>query len=110
MSFGAQMPTAGGSTPPPKKQVPLDSYQQQLEGIRDAMRAKQDVAARVSTGIAQVKLLIQNQPVKWQERFQALLMPPLEGTGNVDIKKKSGEISQKWCSEVYVPFKKNLAQ
>jgi len=110
VSFGAPMPSAGGSTPPTKKQVPLDSYQQQLEGIRDAMRAKQDVAARVATGIAQVKLLIQNQPVKWQERFHALLMPPLEGTGNVDVKKKSGEISQKWCSEVYVPFKKNLAQ
>src|SRR5262249_45689593 len=75
--------------------------------IRDA---KQDVAARVATGAAQVKLLIQNQPVKWQERFQALLMPPLGGTGNLDVKKKSGEINQKWGSEGYVPFKKKLSQ
>jgi type VI secretion system protein ImpL len=55
-----------------------------------------------------VRSLIENQEPTWRQRFVALLLPPLEKTKQVDVAKKSGEMSQKWCSEVYGRFKKNL--
>ncbi len=108
VSFGAAPAALGGSAPK-KKELPLDSYQEQLQAVRDALRAHQDVAARIQTATTHVQTLIDGQEVTWRQRFKALLLPPLTGTKQLDVKKKSGEVSQKWCSEVYEFFKKNLS-
>ena len=109
VSFGAAPATSGGSATAKKKELPLDSYQEQLQAVRDALRAHQDVAARIQTATTHVQSLIDEQDAIWRQRFKVLLLPPLTGAKRVDVQKKSGEVSQKWCSEVYQFFKKNLS-
>jgi len=86
----------------PKKQTLLDQYQAQL----DALKKAQGNPAQVALSEEVVKGLIKGSD--WQPTLAAMLLPPFTTAQNVGRGKIKETINQKWCTEVYTPFKKNL--
>jgi len=113
--FGAPPPGADANAAP--QPVALDSYQEQLQFLRDAMRADMEsggdhtaLVARVQTARGRVRAIIDAQEVGWRPRLEALLWPPIEGASAASSSQMAAAVSEKWCSSVYSTFRQNLAK
>jgi type VI secretion system protein ImpL len=116
LKFGAAPPRATGPDAPPPESIPLDRYQEQLEFLRDAMRAAQEnpdatapLMARVQTARVQIRSLIEGQEVGWRPRIEALVWPPIESVADTSTRDVAGKMSDQWCSEVANTFMHSLA-
>ena len=117
--FGASPPPpepAEGQQPPPPPALPIGSYEEQLDSVRDALQAHLDTprgteealetalqAARTTT-----RSLIESQEVGWRPRLLALLWPPIEGTTNSHAIEQATGAGRSWCTEVYTPYARNI--
>jgi type VI secretion system protein ImpL len=97
--------------------LPLDVYREQLEFIRDALRADMEnpddhapLMTKLQTARIRVKSLIQSQDVGWRPRLEAILWPPLEGASKSSASEAASLAAQRWCSAVVTPFENNLAK
>ncbi|MFN0062487.1 MAG: type VI secretion system membrane subunit TssM [Myxococcaceae bacterium] len=113
--FGApvQKSDAAGSGDGP----PLDTYQEQLEFLRDALRADMEnpedhdpLMARLQTARVRVKSLIEMQETGWRPRLEALLWPPLDALSRSSTRELAAGASAKWCSAVVASFDQSLAK
>jgi type VI secretion system protein ImpL len=86
-----------------KKGTKLDIYQEQL----DALKKGQSAPPQIAIALELVNGLIKDQE-GWRPTLEALLLPPFKTAKKVGDSKKAEDISQKWCTEVYNVFKKNL--
>lgn len=114
--FGIPAEIPDGPDAPPPAATALDRYHEQLEGLRDALRAslenpeaKGPLQARLETARVQVASLINAQP-SWRPRLEALLMPPLEGATKSAVRARVAQVNDDWCSSVVSTFEQSLAK
>ena len=106
---------AGSGAPPAARNQPLDVYQEQLAFIRDALQTAIEssdpgpLVARVQGARTRVRSLIDTQEIGWRPRLESLLWPPLEAASRSSAREAAAGASQKWCSAVALPFKRNMA-
>jgi type VI secretion system protein ImpL len=113
--YAPEPPPAAGGGAPPKVTLPIDLYQEQLAGVREALQMTQEggestsLAATVSRARLQVEGLINRREVGWRPRLKTLLLPPIGSADsfkwNEDVRRTSG----KWCSAVALWYRDNLA-
>jgi type VI protein secretion system component VasK len=92
-----------------KKKPPLDFYQEQLQKVSEALKNKQDKKgsiAAIDVAVGQVKPYIAQQEAVWQPRLEQVLLPPFKIARSMIIGGGGADASRKWCSEVYLQFKK----
>jgi type VI secretion system protein ImpL len=107
-------PDAG--PPPVAGALAIDSYQEQLTAVRDALQAAVDDSAELDVLAKKLKLATQvvkgqisEQQEPWRSRFDRLLRPPFDAVrGVVDGDRKAG-LDRSWCSAVYQPFAEQVA-
>ncbi|NRD51787.1 type VI secretion system membrane subunit TssM [Corallococcus exiguus] len=116
LKFGAAAARSKDPEAPPPESIPLDLYQEQLQFLRDALRAAQEnpdeagpLMTRVQTARVRVRSLIEAQEVGWRPRVDALLWPPIEAISENSTKDVAGKMSEQWCSEVTNTFNLSLA-
>jgi type VI secretion system protein ImpL len=109
VSFGAtsgQKPAEGGA----KEAVPLDSYQEQLVLVRDALRSDTPDAAlgpRFLAARTRVEGLVNGQGPGWSRPvLTQLLVPPVEQAYRLVETTTKTEALAKFCSAVAEPFKR----
>ncbi|HEY8428494.1 MAG TPA: type VI secretion system membrane subunit TssM, partial [Sandaracinaceae bacterium] len=120
VTFGAAPPQpapAEGQPPPPPPALPLDTYEEQLHTVRDALHTHLDTPegtaealdTALQTARTTTRALIDNAEVGWRPRLLSLLWPPIEGsTANVARAQAAGA-ARSWCVEVYTPYSRNIA-
>jgi len=106
-------PVAGG--PPPKRNLPLDAYQEQLVFIRDALQTAVEgseaagaLVGRVSAARTLVRALIDTHDVGWRPTLNRLLWPPIEAASARSAREAAAGASQQWCATVALPWRRNL--
>jgi type VI secretion system protein ImpL len=114
VEFGyAGDPAAGGGAA--QKNLPLDVYQEQIGFVRDALQTAVEgsdtgpLVGRVTTARTRVRSLLDTQPVGWRPTLERLLWPPIEWASASTAREAAAGASQKWCSMVALPWKRNLA-
>jgi type VI secretion system protein ImpL len=101
----------GGAT---KRNLPLDAYQEQLVFIRDALQTATEgsdagpLVAKVTGARTLVRALIDTQDVGWRPTLDRLLWPPIVAASARSAREKAAGASQGWCSNVALPWKRNL--
>ncbi len=97
--------------------LPLDVYQEQLEFLRDALRADLEspddhgpLLTKLQSARIRVKSLIDAQDVGWRPRIEALLWPALEGSTRSSANEAAATATQRFCSSVVAPFDQSLAK
>ncbi|MBC8073338.1 MAG: hypothetical protein IAG13_33770, partial [Deltaproteobacteria bacterium] len=112
---GVKVPVADGAPPPPSAPVPLDTYQEELKNVRDALRVKLDeISAEhdaaflktLDTAISTTQgLILEADTGGWVAGVLGkTLMPPL-----IALRRRSGDdvlagLNSKYCAEVYTPM------
>lgn len=113
----AETPTVGGGGPPPPPQsVPLDTYQEELVFVRDALQARMDdpeqqekLEQRVKSARAKVKQLVSGQrDTGWAPTLEKLLWPPLDLVWKRTNADFSSEVQNKWCNDIVTVFERNV--
>ncbi|HWB82219.1 MAG TPA: type VI secretion system membrane subunit TssM [Nannocystaceae bacterium] len=110
-----------GAPPPPQAPVPLDSYQEQLKSVRDALKAKIDnespestaaLAKAVDAALAKTdSLILEADTGGWVAgHLRKVLVPPLEALRRIAGKGVVGDLTNKYCSEVVEPMHLLLAK
>lgn len=105
-------PAAGGA--PAKRNLPLDAYQEQLVFIRDALQTATEgsdagpLIAKVTAARTLVRALIDTQDIGWRPTLDRLLWPPIVAASARSAREKAASASQQWCSNVALPWKRNL--
>jgi type VI secretion system protein ImpL len=106
---------AGGGAPAARRNLPLDAYQEQLVFIRDALQTATEgsdagpLVARVTAARTLVRSLIDTQDVGWRPTLDRLLWPPIVAASARSAREKAAGASQQWCSNVALPWRRNLA-
>lgn len=115
ISFGVPPPPRQGEEAA-KVSVPLDSYQEQLAFLRDALRNDMDnpddhapLNNRVREARNRVRDLIDTQEIGWRPRLESLLWPPIEGVSRTSASGEASGTNSKWCSSVVTAFDRSLA-
>lgn len=108
-------PAAEGAPPPPRAAVPLDRYQEELKRVRDALQAKIDhdgpeettaLINAVKTAKGTVDGLINESDTRgWSTQLQKWLPVPFNAVWQLAGESANADITSRWCSDVYQPFK-----
>lgn len=117
--FGAVPPPPEpqeGQQPPPPPALPLGTYEEQLDNVRDALVAHLDTprgtAEALETALQAARTttssLIESQEIGWRPRLHALLWPPIDGTTNSIAIEQATGAGRSWCTEVYTPYARNI--
>lgn len=117
--FGAAPPPPepkDGQPPPPAPVLPIASYEEQLDSVRDALQAHLDtpqgtaeaLETALQTARTTTRSLIESQEVGWRPRLLALLWPPIEGATNSHAIEQASAAGRSWCTEVYTPYARNI--
>jgi type VI secretion system protein ImpL len=111
-TFAVPEQLAEGEEPPP---MGLDVYQEQLRSVRDALQTYMDTPEdpeallnALQEARTRVRALIEEQEVGWRPRFEAILWPPIDGSGNSSTRGLAMGAGRSWCAEVYRPWHRNL--
>jgi type VI secretion system protein ImpL len=116
--FGAPPPpppVAEGQPPPPPPPVPLDTYQEELRRVRDALKAKIDhdgpeetqvlVNAVRSARTAVDGLINETETRGWTNILQKWLPPPFEAVWRLAGESANRDIANQWCNDVVSPMR-----
>lgn len=117
--FGAsppQPPPPEGQPAPPPPAVQLDTYEEQLHTVRDALHTHLDspqgtaeaLDTSLQTARTTTRALIDNAEVGWRPRLQAILWPPIEGSTSNVARSQAAGAGRSWCVEVYTPYARNI--
>lgn len=117
--FGAsppQPPPPEGQPAPPPPSVQLDTYEEQLHTVRDALHTHLDTPqgtaealdTALQTARTTTRALIDNAEVGWRPRLLAILWPPIEGSTSNVARSAAAGAGRSWCSEVYTPYARNI--
>jgi type VI secretion system protein ImpL len=116
VEFGAKAPKSPDPEAPPPESVPLDDYHEKLRFLLGAVRKDMEnpedhgpLEAAIDSARVDVRTRIESQEGGWGPLLEALLWPPVNGAKKVMLESDLKEKSQKWCSEVYIPFKRDMA-
>jgi type VI secretion system protein ImpL len=112
--YAPDSPLPAGAGAPAKRNMPLDAYQEQLVFIRDALQTATEgsdagpLVAKVTAARTLVRALIDTQDVGWRPTLDRLLWPPIVAASARSAREKAAGASQQWCSNVALPWKRNL--
>lgn len=105
-----------GQPPPPSPSLPLDTYEEQIRMVRDALQTHLETPrgtvealdTALQTARGTTRSLIERQPVGWRPTIEKLLWPPIEGSTNSVAVGQAGAADSRWCSDVYTPYVRNI--
>jgi type VI secretion system protein ImpL len=109
-------PPEEGQEPPPAPPVPVDSYEEQLHAVRDALQAHlqtpegtgEGLDTALATARTSTYALIESQELGWRPLLQQLMLPPIEGSVISVATGQAGAAGRSWCTEVYSPYHRNI--
>jgi len=119
-SFGYAPPpvTPENGLPPPQPAVPLDTYQEEIKRVRDALRAQIDVAGEaeqtalensVKSAIRVAQDLLNSHPLKeWRPTEENWLLPPLNVVGRLLGESVVGAAAESYCQRIYQPLRADV--
>lgn len=109
-------PVAEGQPAPPPPPVPLDTYQEELKKVRDALKAKIDhdgpeetraLVNAVKSARATVDGLINETDTRgWANVLQKWLPPPFDAVWRLAGESANKDIAARWCNDVVAPMRK----
>ena len=108
-------PTPAGGTAAPPRTLPLDTYQDQLSSVRDALQTlaeggdRKDLVGRVAQARTRIQSLIDGQDLRWRPRLESLLWPPVNAAIDDLSRGACSSAARKWCSDVASPYHRDLA-
>jgi len=107
-------PVPEGTPPPPPAAVPLDTYQEELKKVRDALQAKIDsespeatdaLLKAVETGVVAVDgLLTETDTEGWNSMLTKVLKPPFLALRQIAGKSSGADLTKRYCAEVVDPM------
>src|SRR5690606_11166621 len=119
VKFGVDVETAANpedGPPPVAGALQIDSYQEQLTAVRDALQAAVDdraelepLAKKLRTATQVVKGQISEQQEPWRSRFDRILRPPFDAVRGVVEGGQAKGLGGSWCSSVYQPYAEQVA-
>jgi type VI secretion system protein ImpL len=112
-NFGAPAPAAEGAAP---ATLPLTEYLGQLNLVRNALQTYLDTPSESAQlrgtlyqARMQVNQLISRQPRQLEAFFNRMLKPPVDSANTSAVAVVTGEVNNKWCTEVVSEYSRTVA-
>ena len=108
-------PAAGGGGAPAQKNLPIDVWLEQIVFVRDALQTATEgsdpgpLLGKMQAARTRIRSLIDTQEIGWRPQLEKLLWPPVEVASSSSAREAAAGATQKWCAQVYTPFKRTLA-
>ncbi|MGF1468698.1 MAG: type VI secretion system membrane subunit TssM [Sandaracinaceae bacterium] len=109
--------TADEGEPSPRPPLPIDTYEETLGAVRDALATHLDSpvgpTAALETALQDARTttrgLIEAQEIGWRPFLERWLWPPIEGATASHANGVAQRAARRWCDDVVTPYRRSLA-